>query len=156
MCSSDLVIAASLLICYYSKENIELLKNSLNLVASLYESSITSLILQMFTLVFLEFTFILLTGYIGIILGHKSNNNKILKSCLYGFLTYIFSSIIILLIVYISGLFNSDIMSIFTSTTFTLSVFKTILLIVMTAYLILIVLEYIIGLKTVSKGVNID
>ena len=156
MLTSTLVIAVTILICYYSKENIELLKNSLNLVASLYESSITSLILQMFTLVFLEFTFILLTGYIGIILGHKSNNNKILKSCLYGFLTYMASSVIILLVIYISGLFNSDIMNIFTSTTFTLSVFKTILLIVMTVYLILIVLEYIIGLKTVSKGVNID
>ena len=46
MLTSTVVIAASLLICYYSKENIELLKNSLNLVASLYESSITSLILQ--------------------------------------------------------------------------------------------------------------
>lgn len=65
-------------------------------------------------------------------------------------------SIIILLVIYISGLFNSDIMSIFTSTTFTLSVFKTVLLIGMITYLILIVLEYIIGLKTVNKGVNID
>ena len=156
MLTSTLVIAASLLICYYSKENIELLKNSLNLVASLYESSITSLLLQIFTLLFLEFTFILLTGYIGIILGHKTNNNKMLKSCLYGFLVYMALSIIILLVIYISGLFNSDIMSIFTSTTFTLSVFKTTLLIVMITYLILIVLEYIIGLKTVNKGVNID
>ena len=156
MLTSTLVIAVTILICYYSKENIELLKNSLNLVASIYESSITSLILQIFTLIFLEFIFILLTGYIGIILGHKTNNNKMLKSCLYGFLVYMALSIIILLVIYISGLFNSDIMSIFTSTTFTLSVFKTILLIVMTVYLILIVLEYIIGLKTVNKGVNID
>ena len=156
MLTSTLVIAVTILICYYSKENIELLKNSLNLVASIYESSITSLILQMFTLVFLEFTFILLTGYIGIILGHKSNNNKMLKSCLYGFLVYMALSIIILLVIYISGLFNSDIMSIFTSTTFTLSVFKTTLLIAMITYFILIVLEYIIGLKTVNKGINID
>ena len=65
-------------------------------------------------------------------------------------------SIIILLVIYISGLFNSDIMSIFTSTTFTLSVFKTVLLIAMITYFILIVLEYIIGLKTVNKGINID
>ena len=156
MLTSTLVIAVTILICYYSKENIELLKNSLNLVASIYESSITSLILQIFTLIFLEFTFILLTGYIGIILGHKTNNNKMLKSCLYGFLVYMALSIIILLVIYISGLFNSDIMSIFKSTTFTLSVFKTVLLIAMITYFILIVLEYIIGLKTVNKGVNID
>ena len=156
MLTSTLVIALSLFICYYSKENIELLKNSLNIVATLYESSITSLLIQVFTLIFLEFTFVLLTGYIGIILGHKSNNNKMLKSCLYGFLTYMASSIIILLVVYISGLFNSDIMNIFTSTTFTLNIFKTILLIAIISYLVLIIIEYIIGLKTIDKGVNID
>lgn len=156
MLTSTIVIAASLLICYYSKENIELLKNSLNIVANLYESSITNLLLQVFTLIFLEFTFILLTGYIGIILGHKSNNNKMLKSCLYGFLTYMALSIIILLVVYVSGLFNSDIMNIFTSTTFTLTTFKSILLIVMITYTVLIIIEYIVGLKTVESGVNID
>lgn len=156
MLTSTMVIAASLLICYYSKENIELLKNSLNIVANLYESSITNLLLQVFTLIFLEFTFILLTGYIGIILGHKSNNNKMLKSCLYGFLTYMALSIIILLVVYVSGLFNSDIMNIFTSTTFTLTTFKSILLIVMITYTVLIIIEYIVGLKTVESGVNID
>ncbi len=156
MLTSTIVIAASLLICYYSKENIELLKNSLNIVANLYKSSITNLLLQVFTLLFLEFTFILLTGYIGIILGHKSNNNKMLKSCLYGFLTYMALSIIILLVVYVSGLFNSDIMNIFTSTTFTLTTFKSILLIVMITYTVLIIIEYIVGLKTVESGVNID
>lgn len=156
MLTSTIVIAASLLICYYSKENIELLKNSLNIVANLYESSITNLLLQVFTLLFLEFTFILLTGYIGIILGHKSNNNKMLKSCLYGFLTYMALSIIILLVVYVSGLFNSDIMNIFTSTTFTLTTFKSILLIVMITYTVLIIIEYIVGLKTVESRVNID
>lgn len=156
MLTSTLVIAITILLCYYSKENIELLKTSLNLVATLYESSITGLILQMFILVFLEFTFILLTGYIGIILGHKSNNNKIIKSCIYGFITYMSSAIIILLVVYISGLFNSDIMTIFTSTAFTISVFKTILLIAMITYLILIIIEYIIGLNIIKKGINID
>lgn len=156
MLTSTIVIVLTLLLCYYSKENIEVLKTSLNIIANLYESSITSLLIQLFTLIFLEFTFILLTGYIGIILGHKSNNNKMLKSCLYGFITYMTSSIIVLLVVYISGLINSDIMSIFKSTTFTISVFKTILLIVMITYLVLIIIEYIIGLKTVNKGVNID
>ena len=65
-------------------------------------------------------------------------------------------SIIILLVVYVSGLFNSDIMNIFTSTTFTLTTFKSILLIVMITYTVLIIIEYIVGLKTVESGVNID
>ncbi len=156
MLTSTLVIALSLFICYYSKENIELLKTSLNLVATLYNSSITSLLIQVFTLIFLEFTFILLTGYIGIILGHKSNNNKMLKTCLYGFLTYMASAIIILLVIYICGLFNPNIMKLFTTNTFVLSTFKTVLLIAMITYTLLILIEYLLGLHEINKGVNID
>ena len=156
MLTSTLVIALSLFICYYSKENIELLKTSLNLVATLYNSSITSLSIQVFTLIFLEFTFILLTGYIGIILGHKSNNNKMLKTCLYGFLTYMASANIILLVIYICGLFNPNIMKLFTTNTFVLSTFKTVLLIAMITYTLLILIEYLLGLHEINKGVNID
>lgn len=156
MLTSTLVIVLSLFICYYSKENIELLKTSLNLVATLYNSSITSLLIQVFTLIFLEFTFILLTGYIGIILGHKSNNNKMLRTCLYGFLTYMASAIIILLVILLCGLFNSNIMKLFTTNTFVLSTFKTVLLIAMITYTLLIIIEYLVGLHEINKGVNID
>lgn len=156
MLTSTLVIALSLFICYYSKENIELLKTSLNIVATLYNSSITSLLIQVFTLIFLEFTFILLTGYIGIILGHKSNNNKMLKTCLYGFITYMASAIIILLVILLCGLFNSNIMKLFTTNTFVLSTFKTVLLIAMITYTLLIIIEYLVGLHEINKGVNID
>lgn len=156
MLSSTIVIILCLFICYYSKENIELLKSSIDFVANMYESSVASFITRVFFLVFAELTFILITGYLGIIIGHKSNNGKMLKSCIYGFIFYMLSSLLVLLSVYVSGLFNSDIMNLFTSTNITMSVFKMLIFIVTIVYFILIIIEYLVGLKEINKGVNID
>ncbi len=156
MLSSTIVIILCLFICYYSKENIELLKSSIDFVANMYESSVASFITRVFFLVFAELTFILITGYLGIIIGHKSNNGKMLKSCIYGFIFYMLSSLLVLLSVYVSGLFNSDIMNLFTSTNIMMSVFKMLIFIVTIVYFILIIIEYLVGLKEINKGVNID
>lgn len=156
MLSSTIVIILCLFICYYSKENIELLKSSIDFVANMYESSVASFITRVFFLVFTELTFILITGYLGIIIGHKSNNGKMLKSCIYGFIFYMLSSLLVLLSVYVSGLFNSDIMNLFTSPNVTMSVFKMLIFIVTIVYFILIIIEYLVGLKEINKGVNID
>lgn len=156
MLSSTIVIILCLFICYYSKENIELLKSSIDFVANMYESSVASFITRVFFLVFTELTFILITGYLGIIIGHKSNNGKMLKSCIYGFIFYMLSSLLVLLSVYVSGLFNSDIMNLFTSTNIMMSVFKMLIFIVTIVYFILIIIEYLVGLKEINKGVNID
>lgn len=156
MLSSTIIIILCLFICYYSKENIELLKSSIDFVANMYESSVASFITRVFFLVFTELTFILITGYLGIIIGHKSNNGKMLKSCIYGFIFYMLSSLLVLLSVYVSGLFNSDIMNLFTSTNIMMSVFKMLIFIVTIVYFILIIIEYLVGLKEINKGVNID
>ena len=156
MLSSTIVIILCLFICYYSKENIELLKSSIDFVANMYESSVASFITRVFFLVFAELTFILITGYLGIIIGHKSNNGKMLKSCIYGFIFYMLSSLLVLLSVYVSGLFNSDIMNLFTSTNIMMSVFKMLIFIVTIVYFILIIIEYLVGLKEINKGVNIN
>ena len=156
MLSSTIVIILCLFICYYSKENIELLKSSIDFVANMYESSVASFITRVFFLVFAELTFILITGYLGIIIGHKSNNVKMLKICIYGFIFYMLSSLLVLLSVYVSGLFNSDIMNLFTSTNIMMSVFKMLIFIVTIVYFILIIIEYLVGLKEINKGVNID
>ena len=66
------------------------------------------------------------------------------------------SSLLVLLSVYVSGLFNSDIMNLFTSTNIMMSVFKMLIFIVTIVYFILIIIEYLVGLKEINKGVNID
>ena len=52
-------------------------------------------------------------GFIGILIGHKSNNHKILKSVFIGILLYFMMQGLLLGIVYSIGLINADIYVLF-------------------------------------------
>ena len=86
--TSMIVIILSLVIAYYSKENIEFVKNLLLPLAKAYDSTVMTIILAFIFVLFLEIMNILNSGYTGLILGHKKNNNKMLFSILFGFGTY--------------------------------------------------------------------
>ena len=68
--TSMLVIGLTLFIAYYSKENIEILKNVLLPVANAYGSTIIKILLAFLFIFFLEFVNMLQVGYTGIILGY--------------------------------------------------------------------------------------
>jgi len=111
--TSILIIILTMFIAYYSKENLEILKLSLTSIATIYNSTVIKLILTFFFIFFLEMLFIITVGYTGIIIGHKSNNNKIVKSIIYGFIIYLISQTIILLLIFIISLFNQDMLNLF-------------------------------------------
>ena len=73
---SALVIIISLFIAYYSKENIAIVKNLLLPIATVYDSTMITIILAFIFVCFLEIMNILQSGYVGIVIGHKKNNNK--------------------------------------------------------------------------------
>lgn len=154
--TSVIVMFVCLILCYYSKENIELLKNSLNIVANAYSSSVTSILLTLFLILFLEFTFIILTGFDALILGHKSNDNKIIKSVIYGLIIYMIFSILLLLIVYLLGTFNTDIMAIFNHGNINVKTIKMLLNVIMIIYTIYLVILYLFGIKEFNKGVDVE
>src|SRR5574344_114509 len=104
---------------YYSKENLIKLKEMLNLVAEIYNSTAIKLVLLISFTLFLEALFLVLVGYVGLILGHKSNNGKMVKSIIYGFVLYMITQGITLLIIFLYGLINKDIMNIFIGTKIT-------------------------------------
>jgi len=157
MFTSSFVILLILFIAYYSKENIEWLKTSLNLIATIYSSTIIKLILVIFLVFFLEMVFSIVVGYIGILIGHKSNNNRIVKSIVYGFICYTGTSMFSLLITFILGLFNKDIMNLFMTDTITnIDILKLIMYGAIIIYTIYIIIYYLIGLKLFNKGVNVD
>ena len=60
MFTTVLVSVVCIGICYYSQENIEILKNMLELAATTYNSSVISLLFSIFCVFFLEMLFILL------------------------------------------------------------------------------------------------
>ena len=152
-----LVIGLTIFVAYYSKENLEILKNILLPIASTYTSSIIKILLVFLFIFFLEFANILQSGFTGIILGHKMNNFKTAYSALFGFCVYILTQISTLLVVFIAALFNKEIMNLFYTTEIVnISSVKIIIYLAIISYSILLIILYFINLRLLKKGVNVD
>ena len=157
MLTTTVVIVICIAICYYSAENIEFVKTALEFVATTYNSTVVEFLLITFAVLALELIYALLAGFIGIILGHKSNNMKLGKSIIYGFIAYMIPQTFTLVILFIIGLFNPDIMNLINTTEMiNLEVIKTIMYIGIVIYIVYIIAYYIIGKKLFEKGVNVD
>ena len=155
--TSILVIALSLFIAYYSKENIELLKTILFPIANMYNSTILGVLLSFLFISFLEIFNGLQAGYTGIILGHKMNNAKTGFSVLYGFISYMAIQVFGLLVIFITGIFNKDIMNLFiTNEIINIDMVKMIINMALFTYLATAIINYLINLKLFKKGVNVD
>jgi len=155
--SSALVIAITLFIAYYSKENIEFIKSLLLPLATVYESTVITIILAFIFVCFLEIMNMLQSGYVGIVLGHKKNNNKIVFSVLYGFGIYLLTQIFTILVVFIVALFNKDLMNLFyTMDSLSVSTIKLCIHLAIVIYTLNIFVLYFINSKLFSKGVNVD
>lgn len=157
MFSSVLVICLSLFIAYYSKENIELVKNLLLPLAKVYDSTVVKIILAFVFVSFLELMNILHSGYAGIVLGHKKNNNKLLYSILFGFITYLLTQVFTILIVFIVAIFNENLMNLFyTMNTLNIESIKLCIYLAIAIYTFNIFVLYLVNSKVFSRGVNID
>ena len=147
----------SLFIAYYSKENIILIKNLLLPLAQVYDSTVVTIVLAFIFVCFLEIMNMLQSGYVGIVLGHKTNNNKTFLSIVFGFITYILTQIFTLIIVFIVALFNKDLMNLFyTVDTLSVDTIKLCVYLAIIVYSLNIVILYIFNSSLFSKGVNID
>lgn len=152
-----LIIAISFFIAFYNESLINYLKESMQIVATTLNSSVTKILLILFIILFLEFTFILMVGITGIIKGHEANNGKVIKSVLYSGIYWISFSALSLLIVYLISLANKDMNALFTGTgVISYSALKLFLLLVIVIYTIYIIVLYIISKHELNKGVNID
>lgn len=157
MLTSILVIILCMFIAYYSKANMEVLKKLLEGMALMYDSTVIKMLLVVFFVFFLEMVFAALCGYTGIILGHRCNNGRMGKSVLFGIMYYMLFQCFTLLMVFIMGLFNKDIMRLFTSNEITnVSVIKNIMYVGIIIYGLYIVINYVINIKLFEKGVNVD
>ncbi|MBE6147221.1 MAG: hypothetical protein E7168_02675 [Firmicutes bacterium] len=155
--TSVVVIALTLYIAYYSKENLELLKNLLLPVADAYDSTIIKIVFAFLFIFFLEFANTLQVGFTGIILGHKMNNAKVGYSVLFGFGAYMVMQIFGLLIIFLISLFNSDLMNLFiTNEMINVGMVKTVVYLGIIFYSITFIIGYFVNLKLFKKGVNVD
>lgn len=154
--TSFIVIIICLAIATLNENTWFFLKDSLEKSAIYFNSSVFSLIAVMIITIFFETLFIIMSGILGIIIGHRSNNFKIVKSIVYGFIIYIIFSALSLGILYISGLIDPSIMSLFNNIKISSSSMKKMLTIGILEYFIYITLMYILGNKLLNKGVNVD
>ena len=154
---SFVVIILSLFITFYTEEKWLALKASINTISSGLNFNTTLFIIAFIAIIFLEIFNAIQCGFLGIILGHKINNNKIAFSVLFGFVSYIISQNIVLLLVFIVGLFNQGIMNLFKSNImFDSNSFKLFAILSMVLYIIIIIIMSIVCKRELKKGVNIE
>ena len=155
--TSVIVIGLTIFIAYYSKENLELLKNMLLPLVNSYHSTIINILLVFLFIFFLEIANALQSGFTGIILGHKMNNAKVGYSVLFGFGAYMVTQVFVLLTTFIVSLFNPDLMNLFvTNEMVNMEMLKVVIYLSIIIYTITFVIGYLINIKLFKKGVNVD
>jgi len=157
MFTTIFLIFISLFIAYYSKENIEFLKSFLLPTFNAFNISMIKIIILFLIVLFLEMIVLLQAGFTGTILGHQKNNNKTIYSIVFSFITYMIIQAIVLFILFISSLFNSEIMNLFiTSQINSIDILFTIIYLSIFTYSLLSILIYFVNIKLFNKGVNVD
>ncbi len=152
-----LISIICLIICYYSKSTIETIKTLLELASNTLNVNVINLLLTIFFIFFLEIIFVILIGYVGIIIGHKYNQNKLTKSIIVSFVLYMLTQTITLIIIFITAIFNKDIMNLFkTVEVINFNIIKKIIILFIILYIVYNVIYYLIGEKLLNKGVNLD
>lgn len=154
--TSFIVIVVCLAISALNKDTWLILKESLEQSAIYFNSSVFSLVFVMIITIFFEFLFMMMSGILGIIIGHKSNNLKIVKSIVIGFVIYIVLSSMSLGLLYVVGLMNPDIMSLFNNTVVSSNALKSMMLVGILVYAIYNLIIYFISNKLLNKGVDVD
>lgn len=155
--TTTLAIIICLCICYYSETNIELIKASLELAASTYQTTVINLLLLICAVIFFEIIFVVLIGYAGIILGYKSNHNKMLRTIVIGYAMYMLTQVLTLALVFAFGLFNANVMNLINTTeSINIETIKLIMYAAIGLYAIYIAFFYIFGQKQLEKGVNVE
>lgn len=156
--STIIVTLLCLFICFYSQENMNFIKQSLELAANTYNTTVINLLFTISLVLFLEIIFVILVGYAGIIIGHRFNRNKMVKSIAIAFGLYIGSSVLSLLIIYIMALWNQDMMNLINTTSSTVNekAIKMIMIAAIAIYSIYNIIYYVIGKKQLEKGINVD
>ena len=132
------------------------LKLSLEQSAIFLNSNPLSLIIVLIITIFFEFLFMILSGILGIVIGHRSNNMKIVKSILIGMGIYMGLSLFSLAIIYMAGILSPDIISVFNNIKVSSNAIKSIMIIGIFVYAIYNLIIYFVGNALLNKGVNVD
>ncbi len=111
-------------------------------------------------LMVLEVLYMTYCGILGLIIGHRSNNNKMVKSVVFGLALYFMIQIVIFIIILSIGLLNPDMSSLFSNTINEdinfISAVKKLVLIVNITYIVFTTGLCISGKLLFKNGINIE
>ena len=129
----------------------------INGLASGLNINTTMFVILVVFILFLEIINAIQSGYLGMIFGYNRNNSKLGFSVLYGFIIYIISQSMILLQLFITGLYNSKVMDLFRSNVvMETSTLKILLILAIIFYIFVILFMNVISVITFNKGVNVE
>ncbi len=154
---SFIIVLVALFITYYTKDRWLLLTNYIDKITTGLDMNAWFFVIGMLSVIFLEIFNAIQCGFLGIILGNRKNNGKIGYSVLFGFIAYLVSQSIVLLLTFIVGLFDEGIMSLFRNEPLMdTSALKLLIVLAIILYIIIIFIMSIINKKIFNKGVNIE
>ena len=155
---SFIIIILSIFITYYTKENWAGITNFIKNITTGLNMSTIFFVIMFIIIVFLEIFNAIQCGFLGMIIGHRFNSNKILYSVVFGFVAYLVAQTLILILLFIFGLFDPSIMELFKTSTINIdvNVFKTLTILSTVLYLIIIFTMRFICIKLLNKGVNVE
>ena len=152
---SVLLIVACLAFVYLNKSTIEELKMMWDSLVATYNSVFAVLfVIGLVLLIILEIIYIMMAGILGITIGHRSNNFKMVKSIAVGLVSYgLLSAMSLGVIGIVSKIIDYDIIGNgFPSMNYLIGVGSAGLAV----YLIYNIVYYLIAKKVFNKGVNVD
>jgi hypothetical protein len=152
---SVLVIVICLAFVYLNKSTIEELKMMWDSLVATYNSVFAVLfVIGLVVLIILEIIYIMMAGVLGITIGHRSNNFKMVKSIAVGLISYgLLSAMSLGVIGIVSKIIDYDIIGNgFPSMNYLIGVGSAGLAV----YLIYNIVYYLIAKKVFNKGVNVD
>lgn len=153
--ASALVITICLAFIYINKDTLNGIKIMYqSLVKTYNEIFATGFIIGLVLLIALEIIYFMMSGILGIVIGHRSNNNKILKSIIIGIVSYgLLSTMSLIIISIISKFIDYDIIGNGFPTMNYVGIVGTASLLTYLAYDLA---YYFIAKKILNKGVNIE
>ena len=147
------VVIASFFIAFWNNDIYEYLRNVFK------DGDMSFIVISLFATAILEVIYAINVGIFSIVVGHRSNNSRVLISVILGFALYYGLQCILLAGIAIAGIFDDSIQAMFgdaSNTSIGFSTYRTLMLITNLLYLTLCTGLYFGGKKLFAKGVNVE
>lgn len=157
MSASMVVVLVAVFTAWYSEAGIDKMKAGLTGLADIYDSTAVGMVLMFIFVLFLQETFVIQCGYTGVLAGFRADNRRIERTIAFGIISYMVSGLTAIIILLICALFNDSLMQLFkTNEMQDMRLFKQIITGASVYYAVVLGIFYMINLKLLKKGVNVD